>query len=434
MKLTVEKVIYGGDGLAKTTNSDHPLTVFVPFTLPGETVQVSLDSRTDRPANGTLDRVLISSADRIPPRCIHFGTCGGCHYQHAAYDAQLQIKRQILEETLDRAGLDLLPSIIIHAANPWEYRNRIRLRLSMHHGRIQLGYQRRATNEFLPVTMCPIASPLLWKGAEAVCSMDTTAARWFETVNEIELFCNQDQSCLQLTLFLRHQTTFDFRRLCNILKAKLPELAGAGTMVLEHAGRTRKTQRYRPEASWAADGLSYTVGEESYWVSRGSFFQVNRYMLEPLVELVAAGRSGKLAWDLYAGGGLFSRVLTKRFKDVVAVEAAAGDLMRSFRGKGRLAIDATTLAFLRHAVIQRDRPELIVVDPPRAGLGEEACSLLTRLRAPEIVYVSCDPVTLGRDLKQMVDSGYRLDALHLVDMFPQTYHQETVAVLNYPVR
>jgi len=149
-----------------------------------------------------------------------------------------------------------------------------------------------------------------------------------------------------------------------------------------------------------------------------------------LVELVTKGRSGKLAWDLYAGVGLFSRPLATTFAEVVAVEAAANDLVRSFRGKGQRAIAATTLEFLRQAVLERERPELVVMDPPRAGVGAEVCDLLSRVKAAEMVYVSCDPTTLGRDLKAVVDSGYRLHQLHLVDMFPQTFHQETVAVLR----
>jgi 23S rRNA (uracil1939-C5)-methyltransferase len=176
--------------------------------------------------------------------------------------------------------------------------------------------------------------------------------------------------------------------------------------------------------------LNYTAGGESYWVSRGGFFQVNRYMIDPLLELVTHGRSGHLAWDLYAGVGLFSRVLARSFDEVVAVEAAAEDLMRSFRGKSRRAVAATTLDFLRQAVLQRERPDLVVMDPPRAGVGAEACTLLARVQPKEIVYVSCDPVTLGRDLRVMVDSGYRLDELHMVDMFPQTFHQETVVVMR----
>jgi 23S rRNA (uracil1939-C5)-methyltransferase len=176
--------------------------------------------------------------------------------------------------------------------------------------------------------------------------------------------------------------------------------------------------------------LNYIAGVESYWVSRGGFFQVNRHMIDPLLDLVTHGKSGDLAWDLYAGVGLFSRALAGNFNEVVAVEAAAEDLMRSFRGEGRRAVAATTLDFLRQAVLQRERPDLVVMDPPRAGVGAEVCTLLTRVRPKEIVYVSCDPVTLGRDLRVMVDSGYKLDELHMMDMFPQTFHQETVAVMR----
>ena len=118
------------------------------------------------------------------------------------------------------------------------------------------------------------------------------------------------------------------------------------------------------------------------------------------------------------------------FTQVVAVETAADDLTRTFKGAGRRAIAATTLDFLRAAVVQRERPDLIVLDPPRAGVGMEVCSLLARLKTEQIVYVSCDPVTLGRDLKAMVDSGYRLAELHMIDLFPQTFHLETVAILQ----
>jgi 23S rRNA (uracil1939-C5)-methyltransferase len=200
--------------------------------------------------------------------------------------------------------------------------------------------------------------------------------------------------------------------------------------LIEGNDRGRKAQRFRPGARWGADGLSYAVGKENYWITRGGFFQVNRTILDRFVELVTANRQGKLAWDLYAGVGLFSQILAKNFTEVVAVEAAATDLTRSFRGPGRRAVEATTVQFLRQAVLERDRPQLVVLDPPRAGIGSEVCRLIVRVKPEEIVYVSCDPTTLGRDLKQMVDSGYKLHELHMVDMFPQTFHQETVAVLK----
>jgi 23S rRNA (uracil1939-C5)-methyltransferase len=140
-----------------------------------------------------------------------------------------------------------------------------------------------------------------------------------------------------------------------------------------------------------------------------------------------------MAWDLYAGVGLFSRALARGFDQVVAVEGAetaALDLSRALKGKGMRAVCASTADFLRDAVVQRERPELVVMDPPRAGVGAEVCALLARLKATELVYVSCDPVTLSRDLRAMVDSGYTLVELHMIDMFPQTFHIESVAVLK----
>jgi 23S rRNA (uracil1939-C5)-methyltransferase len=165
-------------------------------------------------------------------------------------------------------------------------------------------------------------------------------------------------------------------------------------------------------------------------VSRGGFFQINRFLIDELLRIVATSRQGLLAWDLYAGVGLFSRALTKGFHQVVAVEAAGTDLINSFKGVGRRAVESTTVDFLRKAVVQRERPQLIVMDPPRAGVGAEVCSLLARVLSPEIVYVSCDPVTLTRDLKMLVDAGYRLEEIHLVDLFPQTFHLETIVVLR----
>jgi 23S rRNA (uracil1939-C5)-methyltransferase len=176
--------------------------------------------------------------------------------------------------------------------------------------------------------------------------------------------------------------------------------------------------------------LNYTVADENYWISRGSFFQTNRFLLDELVRIVISGRQGSIAWDLYAGVGLFSRALAKVFQQVVAVEIAAGDLSNSFRGPGRRAVEATTVEFLRSAVVQRERPELIVMDPPRAGVGAEVCALLERISSPEIVYVSCDPVTLARDLKTLVAAGYAAAEIHMVDMFPQTFHLETVVILR----
>jgi 23S rRNA (uracil1939-C5)-methyltransferase len=433
MKLHIEKVIYGGAGLAHPNEGEAAGgAVFVPFTLPGELVEARATESKGGVVNAELVQVVEASSDRVIPKCAHFGECGGCHYQHATYEAQLALKTGILRETLERAGLAELPDVQVHAGEPWGYRNRIRLRVAKVDSVLRVGYLRRGSNDFLPITMCPIAAPLLWRAAEALLKLAETsnAAQWIEKITEVEFFTTQDESALQMTVFTQHRIA-GFDAFCERLRELLPELVGAGVSMLRAEG-SRRAERPRAIAAWAAEGLSYAVAGEKYWVSRGGFFQVNRSLVEELVGIVATGRRGTLAWDLYAGVGLFSRALKVSFDEVVAVEASADDLVKTFKGNGRRAIAATTVEFLQGAVVQRERPELVVMDPPRAGVGAEACTLLGRVAAKEIVYVSCDPVTLTRDLKALVNFGYRIKELHMVDMFPQTFHQETVAVLGRP--
>jgi 23S rRNA (uracil1939-C5)-methyltransferase len=245
----------------------------------------------------------------------------------------------------------------------------------------------------------------------------------------VEFFTTGDETKLQMTVFVRKEQS-GLSALCEQMHELVPELAGADASLLPAAGPQRRARSPRQLERWGAEGLSYRAAGEDYWVSSGGFFQVNRWLVDELVRIVTDGRRGTIAWDLYAGVGLFSRALTRAFPQVVAVEAAANNLSRSFKGPGKRAIKATTAEFLRSAVIQRERPELIVMDPPRAGVGAEVCTLLVRIAAPEIVYVSCDPATLARDLKALVANGYNVAELHMVDMFPQTFHLETVVVLR----
>ncbi|QHS52049.1 23S rRNA (uracil(1939)-C(5))-methyltransferase RlmD [Edaphobacter sp. 12200R-103] len=430
MKLSIEKVVYSGAGLARRENATGAETVFVPFTLPGEVVEAEMGGSRGGITEATLTQILTASPNRIEARCIHFGVCGGCQYQHAAYEAQLELKRGILKETLKRAGLHDLPEIETCSAQPWEYRNRIRLRVDRVDSRLRAGYVRRNSGEFLPIEMCPIAAPVLWRAAQALLECLDAFPQWATAIREVEFFATGNERKLQITLIVAAQPAKNFEALCAAVQEKTPELAGAGVQILQGSTGTRKAQRTKTGAEWGAEGLSYKVDEESYWVGRGNFFQVNRSLVTQLVRLATEGRGGRLAWDLYAGVGLFSRVLARNFDEVVAVEAQKGSLEANLRGPGKRAAAATTADFLRQAALERDRPELIVMDPPRAGVGAEVCSLLARVKAPELVYISCDPVTLGRDLRMMVDSGYKVNQLHLVDMFPQTFHQETVAVLG----
>ncbi len=411
------------------------------YVLPGEVVE--MDGAASHPV-----RVVRESKDHVIPGCVHFGTCGGCHYQQAAYPAQLGLKREILYGILQAAGLRFPPEIATHQGEPWGYRNRIRLRVEADpestETSLRVGYSRPGSNEFLPIRMCPIAAPLLWRAAETLLRMgaaDSLPRRWLRATSEVEIFCLPDESRLQLSFLLRdldptQRDPASFAAFCERVRAELPELVGAGAELDPDLGR--RVRRAWKGATWGAAGLPYPAAGRRYWVGRGAFFQVNRFLVDRLVALVVAeGVAGGLAWDLFAGVGLCSRALVERFDRVIAVEggeAAAADLTSAGRGgKGQPrfeAVRSSALEFLRARELQRERPDLIVLDPPRAGLGGEVSAILAQLAVPRMVYVSCDPVTLARDLAVLTRGAYRIDSVDLIDLFPQTYHMETIVHLS----
>ena len=430
-QVRIGRGLYGGTFLT----SDPQLTL--PFVLRKETVEVSPE--------GELLRIVEPAAERVTPRCPHFGVCGGCQYQMVSDQEQLNLKREILHTLLDDAGVAMPAAMEAHTAESYGYRNRIRLRVERVNGELRFGYNIRSTTEFLPIITCPIAAPILIETAGALLTTaanDRDAEYWLNATSEVELFCNDDLSRVQLTLFCAPRTKVpqgSFQRMLAALRTTAPQVVGAAAVAFDP--RTGPTGRTLAEAG--APGLNYRVAipdqsDETYWTTRGGFFQVNRFLIETLIQLVCFDqgepRSGALAWDLYAGVGLFSRILAHSFAQITAVEGnpvAAADLRASLAkiSPSSITIESTTLEFLRSAVLQRERPNLIVLDPPRAGAGLEVCALLARLAPATVVYVSCDPTTLARDLCAL-QSHYRIAALHLVDLFPQTFHIETVAILE----
>lgn len=380
--------------------------------------------------------------DRVEPRCPHFGRCGGCQLQHLPYPAQLSAKRDMLVAMLQQAGLRVVPEVHLHAADPWQYRNRARMRVE--DGRF--GYSVRASNDFLPVRECPIVSPMVWNIAHTLQAMVAAGeARWPAGTRAFEVFANGDESAAQLSLHLQATVATvdrdappDFRRLCEAVQRSVPELAGAGLLVSANPDpaqpqRVQKSSRVEI-ARWGEAALLYRVESTAYTVTRNAFFQVNRYLADLMVRLVTEGRSGGLAYDLFAGAGLFSVPLARHFTRVVAVEIgepAASDLATHLRlcGSQHRAMRSTAHDFLLKAG-KGATPDLVVLDPPRAGLGRKTAQVLAALRAPEIVYVSCDAETFAADSRTLLESGYTLHHLHLLDLFPQTFHTETIAVFR----
>ncbi len=435
LQLEIEKMVYGGDGLARLPADDkgRGKTVFLSFVIPGEEVEATLTESRSGFARAKLDRVLTSSPDRVDPGCPYFARCGGCHYQYISYEAQLRFKGDILRETLRRtAKVELTKDLQIHPSEPWNYRNRTRMRIQ-HEPQFALGYFRYNSHELLPVEQCPISSPLINRAIAGVWALGREN-KVPKSLHGMQFFANHDDRELLAEAYLRPETTAkECERFAELLRANLPEIVGvvvfATSPVEDETKQRAPLSSTRPEASQAfgADSLMYQALGHRYRVSGGSFFQTNRFLVDKLAEIVTHDHSGTTALDLYAGAGLFTLPLAKRFNEVVAVEAsphAFADL-RTNAPASVLPVRATTEGFFRERSARRDF-DLVVVDPPRAGLDEKTVAALGRLSAPRVTYVSCDPATLSRDLKVLLECGFKVEQAHLVDLFPQTFHMETV--------
>ena len=404
----------------------------MPFVLPGETVEAAL--REEKPGFGRarLERVLSPSEQRVAPRCPYFQRCGGCHYQHTDYAHQLEIKASILKENLRRiAKLELHKDLEIHASPPWHYRNRARFKVQTA-PEFAMGYYKFNSHELLAVEDCPISSPLINRALAGAWQLGR-GGTVPTGVQEIEFFANGDDTQLLVEVYCLPETAME--QFAAALKVALPELSG----VAFFAARSAKAEgQGDPKPLGGASHLTYATKLASYRVSAGSFFQVNRHLTDELVSIVTlggrdahrtpedAGAAGT-ALDLYAGVGLFSSVLNREFERVIAVESSPtshADLLYNSPANVK-AVRATTEQYLENAA-GKLRPSLVVVDPPRSGLGEKVIKGLAGLKAPRITYVSCDPATLARDLARLLSSGYRVEEAHLVDLFPQTYHLESV--------
>ena len=414
----IEKPIYGGAFLARVEGK----ATFVPLTLPGEEARVRLVEEKRGYALAEAEEIVTTAPERVVPDCRHFGVCGGCQYQHANYESQLGYKLAILRETLERGGVNAPETIDVLAGKEWQYRNRVRLAFD---GAGRVGYRARRSHDLVPIGECPIASPLLVKAALSAAEILRNMKTGLRPA-EISLFSNAEEAELLASIFVRDSATRGFAQFCKEWKERIPALTGIELVEIGRAGKPA-----RAIEKWGEASLTYRAGGVNYRVDHGAFFQVNRWLIDSLVDRVAAGRRGELAWDLFAGVGLFARRLAEGFAHVVAVESApasVGALEHNLRGTPSTCVKAETLAFLR--AHRTARPELIVVDPPRMGLGAETTSLLAEVGAHNVIYVSCDPATLARDLRAFIGSGYSLASVTLADLFPQTFHLESVVELR----
>ena len=427
MDVTIEKLIYGGEGLAHHDGS----TVFVPFVLPAERAAILPTEQKKKFIRARLERVLDVSPERIASRCPHFGVCGGCDYQHIPYEAQLKYKTDILRETLRRIGrIEWLGEITVHASKPWNYRNRAQWKVRplkdssgdaapAEADKLGIGYFRANSMALCAVSDCPILSPLLLKTLLAL--RDALAASALPPqLREFEAFSNSADSKLLLTA-----TFAGFPARAAELAAKIREVVPEIESLLFHDPGRERMELFGPGF------LEYEAEGQTFRVGHFSFFQVNSSLVDELAhDVVDRDEGGRLALDLFAGVGLFATALTKKFGRVIAVEAnpaAARDLETNARG-GPIEVRASDVErFLERF---KEKPEFVVLDPPRDGMARPALDRLARIQPARIVYVSCEPPTLARDLAVLVAAGYEIVNMHLFDLFPQTFHMEAVTRLR----
>jgi len=391
-EITVEKLVYGGEGLGRLDGR----AVLLPYVMPGERVRARSVAEKSGLVRGELLEVLTAAPERVAASCPYFMRCGGCHYQHAPYASQLEWKRAILADQLRRIGKIEPPAeIAMVAGEPWGYRNRVQL----HVANGVLGYRQAQSHKLCAIEQCPIASPAINRAIGTLREM-LRDPRWPRFVRSIELFTDETQ--MQLNVLETERPVA--RRFFEWCAERLPGfVAGA----LDYAGAWR--------------------------VSGGSFFQVNRFLIDRLVGTALGDAAGATAVDLYAGVGLFSLPLARRFESVTGVESgarAAGDLRFNAERAGvRVSVEqANAEDWLDRCA---SAPDFVLMDPPRAGIGKRMVARLAQLKAVRLAIVSCDPATLARDLAGLLAAGYRINALTVIDLFPQTYHLETVAQLRW---
>jgi 23S rRNA (uracil1939-C5)-methyltransferase len=438
LDLTIEKLIYGGDGLGRLPADEkgRGKAAFVPFTLPGEKVDITVREEKPGFVRAAATRIVEPSPLRIEGRCPYFQHCGGCHYQHADYQEQLKIKEDILKENLRRlAKMELATGLKVHASPPWNYRNRTRMQVRVDPG-FTVGYFKGSSHVMMAIESCPISSPLLNRAIEVIWRSGRDGKVPAE-LREIELFANEDDTQLQVELYVdphadKARRTQSAQAFGEQLRGEMPEVVSVYVFA-QTIGVARGEQWHVTEqADWTfrPGEFRYSTKAGALRVSGGSFFQVNRFLVDELVGIVAGGRSGEVALDLYAGVGLFSMALAPSYGHIVAVESSQGSApdLKYNSPRNVKAVRSTVDTYLADRGAKL-RPDLVVVDPPRAGLGERVARSLAQMGAPRLTYVSCDPATLARDLVTLTGAGYRVEQVHLVDLFPQTYHIESVVEL-----
>ena len=420
IEVTVERAVYRGQGLARHEGQ----VVFVPRGLPGDVLRVRVASVTPGYVKAEIEEVVTAGPGRSDARCPYFAQCGGCAYQHLDPAAQAALKESVLRDALRRAGTAWEGPIVVRPSPPEGWRTRATLHVEQGRDGVRLGFHREASHDVVDIERCLQLSAPMMAGARGL--RDALAARpgLARAVRDVELAESFDGRRLVASL----ETTLDPKEASGAasLGDAVPSLTGLGLVAGE--GRRRRFLLLRGDAH-----VDATVHGLHLRAHVQSFFQANRFLVDALVqEVLDRTPAGGSVLDLYAGVGLFALPLGRRAEEVRGLELSPNAVEDA-----RANAAAAGLSHVRiHSGDVREMAELpprpderIVLDPPRTGAGADVVRMVAARKPSSVVYVSCDPPTLGRDLKVFAAEGYAPDSIAAFDLFPDTFHVETVVHL-----
>ena len=476
LDLTVTGLAFGGNGIAKADD----FVVFVGGAVPGDVVRARVTKIKRRYAEARVEQLLTASPDRIPARCPSFGECGGCVWQGLDYQVQLRYKAQQVRESLEHLGglrdFQVLP--ILGMDDPWRYRNRADFSIGVSEQGTLVGFRPPGRwDSVLPLSECHLLDPSIervratveaWLREQQVPGWDPRSGTGF--ARHLLVRSAQMGGEVLVSLVTVPQELPAAMSFVERLRSAHPEIVGIVHAV--NGGRADLSSGLESQTLWGRPFLLEHVAGITLKVSVDAFFQTNTRMADELYRLVAheagvdetaldmppvsgsrdadeaftpatVGGTGPVVWDLYSGVGSIGLSLAAGAKGVLGIEAVAtavGDATENARlntiGNVRFQ-EGDVAKVLREAVDGErqfprglERPDVVIVDPPRAGLSNKAISRIGEVQAPRIVYVSCNPSTMAPNVAQLQQFGYRLVRVTPVDMFPHTPHVECVALLT----
>lgn len=398
--LTLSGMAYGGEAFGRDADGRM---IFVPFTCPGELVQVRIVDSRKRWARGELIQLLQSSPERISARCVHFQQCGGCHYQHMNYPAQLEAKTNIVRDQLRRIGGIQDPPVveIVPSPSPWNTRNHMQFSIT-HSG--HLGLKGNNPDEVIRLNECHLPCSSI---DEVWPHLELQAETNLEKVSIRSGY--QDEILITLHGSEKTEPVFTVELYANVVwfgAERRVVIAGDGHILQE-------------------------VNDRLFRVTAGSFFQVHKDLTTSLVNEVLAEidpRPKMKIFDLYAGVGLFSLFLAEHGAAITAVEEspiACEDFEHNLSQYDQIELYQADVESALPTF--QEIPDVILLDPPRAGLDPIVVDHLVRLKPPKMIYISCDPATFARDAKRLTAGGFNLEQVIPLDFFPQTYHIEVIS-------